>query len=423
MHTRSSKRQKLCIIPTTRSWAKANSTVLRLQSHLRKTCETHERDTNNPGIAPLLEAKVTFEPLILNLSSILDVEKAAKEFEESLAERGGKLDVLIANAGTGGYTGVDWFGLVKQLVTEGPLAVLSRPKFKRSSVGAVTARQMLPHQEDHTQSRASSNANEKTAKEEEEPPLGDVFCANVFGHYLLGHWLSPALTRAASGRMIWVSSLEAYAYALNLNDLQGLTTPISYESSKRLTDLLVLTSGLPSTQPYVDSYFGIAPSPETPNPRRPKFYVSHPGICVTPIVPLHPVIVAMQVVLIYVARLLGSYWHTLTAWSGATAPVWLALASSAMLDEMEENEGKGKWGSVVNSWGRERVVRTEVTGWGFGGRIGETRPKVGRWDLWVNDEERLKEFEGLGRECWARMEGLRVEWETRIKRVGVEEVD
>lgn len=372
--------------------------------------------------------------MLLNLSSVLGVRKAAKELEESLAERGGKLDVLIANAGTGGYSGVDWLGAVKQFFTEGPLAMLSRPKFKLSSVGAVTAPQILPYQDDHTKSRALSEGamNGKMVKEEEEPPLGDIFCANVFGHYLLGHWLSPALTRAASingrrGRMIWVSTLEAYPYALNLDDFQGLATPISYESSKRLTDLLVLTSNLPSTKPYVDSYFDISPSSNTPNSpdaaKRPKFYVSHPGICVTPIIPLHPAIVALQVLVFYIIRFLGSYWHTCTAWSGATAPVWLALSSSAMLDEIEENEGKGKWGSAVNSWGRERAVRTEVAGWGFGGRIGEVRPKIGRWDLWVNDEEGLKKFEELGRECWARMEELRVEWEERINKAGGEEVD
>lgn len=329
---------------------------------------------------------------------------------------------------------MDWLGAVKQFIADGPLAPLSRPKFKLSSVGAVTARQIPLLQDGQKESRSLTNcsANRETVKEE-EPPLGEVFCANVFGHYLLGHWLSPALTRAASvnggrGRMIWVSTLEAYARALNFNDLQGLATPISYESSKRLTDLLALTADLPSTQPYVESYFSAttlsSATPISYDPaKRPKIYVSHPGICVTPIIPLHPLIVALQVVLFYLARFLGSYWHTSTAWSGATAPVWLALASSVMLDEIEENEGKGKWGSVVNSWGRERAVRTEVVGWGFGGRIGETRPKVGRWELWVNDEERLKEFEGLGRECWARMEGLRVEWEGRIKRVGVKESD
>ena len=433
MHTRSGKRQKLFIIPTTRSQAKADSTVVRLQSHLRKVCETHECETKNPGIAPLLEAKVTFEPLLLDLNSILGVRKAAKELEENLAERGGKLDVLIANAGIGGWTGVDWLGVVKQFVTEGPLATLSRPKFKMSSVGTVTARQIPQCQDGHMESKllANSIANGKTVKEEESP-LGEVFCANVFGHYLLGHWLSPALTRAASvngerGRMIWVSTLEAYAHALNFNDLQGLATPISYESSKRLTDLLALTSDLPSTQPYVESYFSTAPSSATPNTHdpstRPKIYVSHPGICVTTIMPLHPIIVALQAILFYIARFFGSYWHTSTAWSGATAPVWLSLASSSMLDEIEENEGKGKWGSMVNAWGEERAVRTEVAGWGFGGRIGEIRPKVGRWDLWVNDEESLKEFELLGRESWARLEGLRTEWEGRIKRADVEEMD
>lgn len=356
------------------------------------------------------------------------MRKAAKELEERLLKREGKLDVLIANAGTGGWTGVDWFEGLKQLLRKGPLHFVSRPGYKLSSVGAVTARQ-IPLQKSEEQSDGGAKRKKTRAEQEEEPPLGEIFCANIFGHYLLGHWLSPALTRAAEvdggrGRLIWVSTLEAYARAFDLNDLQCLTTPLSYQSSKRLTDLLALTSELPSTQPYVKSYLSTPDSSAAPDPRdpnkRPKIYLSHPGICATPIMPLHPILVVLELLAFYIARFLGSYWHTVIAWSGATAPVWLALASTATLDGMEENEGKGKWGSLVDRWGGERAVRTEVVGWGFGGRIGEVRAKVGRWDSWVNDEKRLAEFEELGRECWARMEGLREEWERRVTKDGVE---
>lgn len=119
----------------------------------------------------------------------------------------------------------------------------------------------------------------------------------------------------------------------------------------------------------------------------------------------------------YVARWLGSPWHTISPYKGAVAPVWLALASQATLDGIEERDGQGKWGSSTDMWGRERVMRTEVDGWGFGGTVGaESRfGKRGRRreakDLTVEEREK---FEELGRQAWKEMEGLRVEWEERL---------
>ena len=84
---------------------------------------------------------------------------------------------------------------------------------------------------------------------------------------------------------------------------------------------------------------------------------------------------------------------------------------------MEEADGAAKWGSSVDRGGEERVTRTEVEGWGFGGRVGDGRGRgrKGRWrfarDLTEGERE---EFEVLGRECWREIEALRVEWEGRL---------
>ena len=78
----------------------------------------------------------------------------------------------------------------------------------------------------------------------------------------------------------------------------------------------------------------------------------------------------------------------------------------------------GKWGSATDFWGQERVERTEVAGWGWGGRLGEYKRK-GR-DPYAKDltkEERLK-FEETGRRCWQELEALRVEWEERLEDAG-----
>lgn len=125
-----------------------------------------------------------------------------------------------------------------------------------------------------------------------------------------------------------------------------------------------------------------------------------------------------KVLSLYIARWLGSPWHTIDTYKGACAPVWLALAEQEMLDGLEEREGQGKWGSVTDVGGRERVRRTEVDGWGYGGRVGHVhefgmrgRRRDAR-DLTMEDREA---FEELGREAWGEMEKLRVKWEERLE--------
>ena len=125
----------------------------------------------------------------------------------------------------------------------------------------------------------------------------------------------------------------------------------------------------------------------------------------------------------YFARWLGSPWHSITAYKGAVAPVWLALASREEIEDKETEGGKGKWGSACDFWGRERVARTGVEGWGVGGRIGGGRQgdeEGGGWKGAMGQgrgkipdvtREGREEFEENGRECWRQMEELRVFWE------------
>ncbi len=87
---------------------------------------------------------------------------------------------------------------------------------------------------------------------------------------------------------------------------------------------------------------------------------------------------------------------------------------------MEQRDGKGKWGSAVDTMGHEKVMRTVVEGWGLGGRLGEGELKgrkgTRRGFVEVTNGDR-EDFEGLGRECWRQMEGLRVAWEERMRDV------
>lgn len=363
------------------------------------------------GMVNLLESRVRIEGELLDLCSLVSVMALARR----LVDRGRRIDVLVLNAGIGGWRGLHWGRAVWTVLTDWVNAT-TYPTYKLGYTGNVTRRQV--------------DGEDGEGEEKQEPVLGETFTANVFGHYLLAHLLVPVMVAqkgAEHGRIIWVSSLEAYAHCFSLDDLQGLKTDASYESSKRLTDLLVLTSELPSTKPYTATYLSTShdatiPTPIVTDPLPPKMYLAHPGICGTSIANLNPLMDICMHIAFYISRFLGSPWHTISAYLGACAPVWLALTPVSELDSLEASprsgvSKKGKWGSSADFSGAESVRRTEVEGWGWSGMVGEKadgrmKSKRGRWSGMkdVSDEARV-EFEEAGRKVWAEMEELRREWE------------
>ncbi|KAF2739597.1 3-keto-steroid reductase [Polyplosphaeria fusca] len=391
--------QSLILIVTTRDKRKGDATVKQLRAHLHKACQNLE--TKLPGIRMLLEGRVFFRQEILDLTNILNVQRCARSLKDNVP----KLDVVIFNAGIGAWVGMDWLQIAWCILTS-PVTSLTWAPFKISGVGWVTKPQLPPG---------------KDGAKVEEPPLGDVFAANFFGHYLLGHYTAPLLARYHSsenrGRIIWVGSLDAYEHSLDLNDFQYLTSEAPYEASKRMTDLMCITSTLPSTDPHTDAF--LAYTEEKPA-AKPRIYLAHPGICGTSIFPLNFILDACMYAAFFIVRLLGSQWHPVTAYKGATSMVWLALAKQSTLDAMEEREGVGKWGSATDRWGEERVERTEIEGWGWGGVLGERKKKYGR-SPFAKDltEQGKREFEETGKKCWEEMEKLRLEWEKRLEDAGV----
>ncbi|KAL2823910.1 hypothetical protein BDW59DRAFT_173200 [Aspergillus cavernicola] len=392
--SRQNDTRSLTVVFTTRSTRKGNDTLQCLQSHLR----TSARE-------PSAAARVTFVPENVDLCNLLSVRALSRRLNKNFA----KLDAIVLNAGIGGWTGLNWpvaiWGVLTDLVHS-----VSWPTYKIAPAGLVTD-------------------NQTTSLADKEPRLGTIFCANVFGHYMLAHNVMPLLHRSGSpngpGRVIWVSSLEATAKQLDINDLQGLRTLGPYESSKALTDVLSLTSNLPSTTPWVKSFYSTDSDTSDANPTTtsspPNTYVSHPGICGTGILPLSPPLFYAMLVAFWLARLLGSPWHTMSTYMGACAPVWLALSTQSVLDAAEtpyqrQGGGRAKWGSSTTISGVNKPASTELEGWGYGGIIGPAvvdedryrRRKRGMVDL---TREKKEQFEDLGRECWRRMEELRKQWD------------
>lgn len=416
--------QCLTLIPTTRDSRKSNDTVRRLENHL----ELQSKRLDTP-----LHHRISLQPEQLDLTSINSIQNLSAKLGRNLPQ----LDAVICNAGYGGVAGINWPLVALGVVTD-LISAVTWPSSKVGTVGEMTAPQRM----------TTDPANDARGLSETAPALGQVFTSNIFGHYILCHSLVPLLRASPDqGRIVFVSSIEPKPTHFDINDIQGLKSDKSYESSKRLTDVLVLTSSLPGTKPFIqrflstptatpshtvrfpsdgqDSETGVpsagiilADNEYQPSKMSPKIYLCHPGVCATSIVPLPLILTYAMMLGFLIARWLGSPWHTLTAYKGACAPVWLTLTDQEELEDMEQKDGKAKWGSCTDRAGYERVMRTVVEGWGLGGRMGEeelakrkgTRPGT----LEITKENR-EDFEQLGRDCWSQMEALRLEWEARME--------
>lgn len=304
--------------------------------------------------------RVRFSTVQVDLTSLPSVVALSKHLVHTFP----RLDAVIFNAGMGAFTGIDWIGCFISLAKNWIEAV-THPVFKIQALGRVASQPV-------------------------GGDVGEVFCANVFGHYYLGHELMPLL-RKGRGRIIWVSSLEAYARVFDKNDIEGRKATHSYESSKRLTDIIALTSSLPSAKPWADSYFRSGEKEEKKGGGKPKMYLSHPGICATAMVDLHVVLFYCMTMAFYIARWSGSPWHTISTETGANAPVHLALARDEELADSQAE--KKKWGSGSDRMGKGVLRVTDV------------------------EDEGGEAWEELGRDAWRQMEELRIMWKAKLEQL------
>lgn len=314
------------------------------------------------------------------------------------------LDAVVCNAGIGGWSGMDWLTCFKDVALD-IRNNTTYPSYKIGIVGAVTKKQIS----------------------QDEPALGEVFCANVFGHYMLVHWVMPLLRASEKpGRIIWVTTVAPAGFEFSFDDIQALESGVAYESSKRLTDLLALTANQPGSRKYVQRF-------EEGEGRivksRPEVFAFHPGIVVTSVFALWWLLEIGYLMGIYLARLVGGVWSTVHPYSAAHGAVWLALADSEEIrrkeDEAQERgglvkDGRIKWGTSVNAIGTTSVRHSDTDGWGIRGTGVEYMKtwwagKLGRRPGSVEaTPESVKAFLADGEKAWKMMEDLRKEWEDRL---------
>lgn len=394
--------QYLHLIFSTRDARKSEATLKRLNTHFQKTLKAFNAKT--PGISLLLEPRIKLEGVLVDLTKLLTVKALAKQ----LLTRNQRLDAVVWNAGVAGWLGVN-YPLATYYLMTGMVDATTYPQYMFCDVGALADRQLAGGDKSQTS---------------DEPRLGQVFTANVFGHYMLTHWLLPLMD--AETRIVWISSISATPHTFSIEDMQGVRSKMAYESSKRLTDLLVITSELPSTQPRVEAFFSTSASTTTGSHAksggRPQMYIAHPGVVATSISGLSWIMSMLMLATVYVARWIGSPWHCIDPYKGSVSAVFAVLAPPSQLADLEKREGKGKWGSATDVFGNERVVRTEIEGWGFGGELGAVPSlslSTNRKGAENATKESREDFEEVGRRCWLEMEELRAEWEKRLGKVEV----
>ncbi|KAF7537274.1 hypothetical protein G7Z17_g12878 [Cylindrodendrum hubeiense] len=410
----------LILLPTTRSKSKSLQTIRALRSYAQHTAQTSAALRSRIGDKYNWEetvARIHILSLQLDLCDVNGLYAfAARLVHEPVSNPEGlsdeylrnvripRLDSVVCNAAYGGWSGCNYPKAIWSFLTKGLTQSVSWPTFKNALPTCILNENPQYHY---------------PAK----PLLGEVFSACVFGHYILAHELLPLLNRRSEnetpGRIIWSSSLEAVRESLNPSDIQCFNGKGPYESAKRLTDVLSLTTTMLSAKPYSAPFLTPDDLKEAEaKPVPPKFYLTHPGIVASTIFPVPWFLMWAYTLALVIARWLGSPWHAVDPYTGSKSAAWVVLQEQSALDDLDGEYVK--WGSSSNHKLEVGVKKTEVEGWGWEGKVEDPKAdtatgvlnklvgrKLGTPDVTKDD---LVEFEALGAECWKKMEDLRHEW-------------
>ena len=404
------------MIVTTRSLRKSGVVVAKLIAYLRRNLLSRIRSAS----------RVTISSQELDLCKLRTVLHAANSLLTTIP----KLDALICAASITGWSGLDIPNTIWRFLTD-PFSALACPEYHTSTPGLTAQPQISLRPSSSTTSFSFTTHDRTPPLMTAEPTLGTVFCTNVFGHYVLAHHLSPILSQAReisnTGRIIFLSNLSpapslSSPSPLQLSDIQALHWSADpYLSSQRLLDVLALTSTDPSVSLSLTS-FSARLEPQ------PRMYICHPGVLhcrgITSKSILYLLLALVKLFLLYIARLFVSPWYTIWPYSGAKAPVWLALTDQSELDALEQVQGKGKWGSIKTRFFRTKIRRTRVEDWDLGDlehtdmrETSKEKNKENRGDKMGQIER--ERFLALGKRVWETIERSRMEWAKRLKGVQV----
>ena len=242
---------------------------------------------------PRRTGQLEFDYLLVDFTDMVSVLSAYYELTKHYKH----IDYVFFNAVQAAFSGIDWMGALKETLTN-PMQSVSNPTYKIQRVGLKS-----------------------------QDGMGLVFQGNIFGPYYFIHKIKPLLKNG--GRIIWISSLMSGVDYLSFNDLQLIKSPLSYEGSKRMVDLMHF-----GTYKQLKSQDGI------------DQYLVQPGIFTSYsfLQYLNPFTYYGMLLLFYIARWCGSPYHNISGYKAAQAPIRCAI-----LEEVQDS----KVGSGCDRFGKE----------------------------------------------------------------------
>ncbi|KAJ3295050.1 hypothetical protein HK104_003056 [Borealophlyctis nickersoniae] len=247
------------------------------------------------------EGEEAVQVLLVDLCHTSSVFKACDEFKRRFK----RLDYLFLNAGIFPVERIDYVrGFVELFTAPKHLAKTGGTSVLVQRQGQVTAE-----------------------------GLGQVFAANVFGHYIMVKELEDKLAASGSGRVIWFSSTTASPTHFSEEDYQCLKGAHPYESSKRLGELVCM-----------DMYDEL---------RKRNIYslMASPGNCNSSMFGTSLAWTLMLCTVLYIMRFMCLSGINISGKNGATAPIHLALTSGP-----EGLDPTKIYHSEINPLGKKWVV-------------------------------------------------------------------
>ncbi|ODV87658.1 hypothetical protein CANARDRAFT_4981 [[Candida] arabinofermentans NRRL YB-2248] len=309
---------RLTIIVTSRTLPKAIESIESIKKY-------DETTTKRKGI-------LEFDYLLIEFTNMVSIRAAVYELEKNYT----KIDYLFINAAQGVYAGIDWIQATKENLTN-PVKACTYPTYKIQKIGVKS-----------------------------KDGMGLVFQANVFGpYYLIESICQSLMSNSPDARIIWISSIMSKPSYLSFNDLQLLESDVSYEGSKRLVDLLHL-----STFETLKTKYGI------------KQYVTQPGIFTSFsfFKFLNPFTFYGMLLLFYISRFLGSPWHNISGWNAANAPVFVCTKTD------DDSRQDIKYGSATSHKGVEYLKNMEIDGTGKDDVLNYFQLLKKEWDDKLRDQ-------------------------------------
>lgn len=248
--------------------------------------------------------KIKFDPLVVDLASMTSVKKFTKVLNSKYKE----INYFFNNAALGLCDGINWWRAIWEVCTN-PKKAVTDPSYRIQTKGLKS-----------------------------EDGLGLIFQTNVFAcYFILNQILEPLSKGKAS--VIWISSLCSTSKYLSLIDIELINSNRPYDGSKRLVDLLHLSTYKRFRAKNIYQY------------------VVQPGIFISQSFSGHLNIIMyyMMILLFKLARMWGSIWHTINGYTAANSVVYAAT----FVDKDFERQDL-KYGSATYNDGTEYIKTEEI---------------------------------------------------------------